>query len=60
MGEAMYQGAFLSFENCLNSVVVGSEAEHKFKNIEVKISFKFNTVKTFHLTPLITKGNKTF
>ena len=32
MGEAMYQSAFLSFENCLNSVVVGSEAEHKFKN----------------------------
>ena len=23
MGEAMYQGAFFSFENCLNSVVVG-------------------------------------
>ena len=32
MGEAMYQSSFLSFENCLNSVVVGSEAEHKFKN----------------------------
>ena len=32
MGEAMYPSAFLSFENCLNSVVVGSEAEHKFKN----------------------------
>ena len=32
MGESMYQSAFLSFENCLNSVVVGSEAEHKFKN----------------------------
>ena len=27
MGEAMYQSAFLSFENCLNLVVVGSEAE---------------------------------
>ena len=23
MGKAMYQSAFLSFENCLNSVVVG-------------------------------------
>ena len=33
MGEAMYNSAFLSFENCLNSVVVGSEAEHKFKNL---------------------------
>ena len=31
MGEAMYQSAFLSFENCLNSVVVGSEAGHIFK-----------------------------
>ena len=28
MGKAMYQSAFLSFENCLNLVVVGSEAEH--------------------------------
>ena len=30
MGKAMYQSAFLSFENCLNSVLVGSEAEHTF------------------------------
>ena len=30
MGEAMYQSAFSSFENFLNSVVVGSEAEHTF------------------------------
>ena len=30
MGKAMYQSAFLRFENCLNSVVVGSEAEHTF------------------------------
>ena len=30
MGKAMYQSVFLSFENCLNSVVVGSEAEHTF------------------------------
>ena len=30
MGKAMNQSAFLSFENCLNSVVVGSEAEHTF------------------------------
>ena len=30
MGKAMYQSAFSSFENCLNSVVVGSEAEHIF------------------------------
>ena len=30
MGKATYQSAFLSFENCLNSVVVGSEAEHTF------------------------------
>ena len=30
MGKAMYQSAFLSFEDCLNSVVVGSEAEHTF------------------------------
>ena len=32
MREAMYQSAFLRLENCLNLVVVGSEAEHKFKN----------------------------
>ena len=31
MGKAMYQSAFSNFENCLNSVVVGSEAEHIFK-----------------------------
>ena len=31
MGKAMYQSAFWSFENCLNSVVVGSEAEHTFQ-----------------------------
>ena len=30
MGKAMYQGAFSSFENFLNSVVVGSDAEHTF------------------------------
>ena len=30
MDKAMYHSAFLSFENCLNSVVVGSEAEHTF------------------------------
>ena len=30
MGKPMYQSAFLSFENCLNSVAVGSEAEHTF------------------------------
>ena len=30
MGKAMYQSAFLSFENCLNSVLVGFEAEHTF------------------------------
>ena len=30
MGKALYQSAFLSFENCLNSIVVGSEAEHTF------------------------------
>ena len=30
MGKAKYQSAFSSFENCLNSVVVGSEAEHTF------------------------------
>ena len=27
MCKAMYQSAFSSFENCLNSVVVGSEVE---------------------------------
>ena len=32
MGEALYKSSFLSFENCLYSVVVGSEAGHKFKN----------------------------
>ena len=31
MGKAMYQSVFPSFENCLNSVVVGSEAEHTFQ-----------------------------
>ena len=31
MGKAMYQSAFSSFENWLNSVVVGSEAEHTFQ-----------------------------
>ena len=30
MGKAMYQSAFSSFENCLNSVVVDSQAEHTF------------------------------
>ena len=31
MGKAMYQSVFSSFENCLNSDVVGSEAEHTFQ-----------------------------
>ena len=47
MGKAMYQSAFSSFENCLNSVVVGSEAEHRLKNslnIEGNILFQLNTV----------------
>ena len=33
MGKAMYQSAFLSSENCLNSVVLGSEAEHTFQKL---------------------------
>ena len=31
MGKAMYQSVFSSLQNCLNSVVVGSEAEHTFQ-----------------------------
>ena len=44
MGKVMYQSAILSFENCLNSVVVGSEAEHGFKKIRqiLKVTFYFN------------------
>ena len=47
MGKAMYQSAFSSFENCLNSVVVDSQASIHFKNspnIEGNILFQLNTV----------------
>ena len=48
MGKAMYQSAFSSIENCLNSVVVGSEAQSiHFKNspnIKGNILFQLNTI----------------
>ena len=49
MGKAMYQSAFWSFENCLNSVVVGDALKQSihFKNspnIEGNILFQLNTV----------------
>jgi hypothetical protein len=41
LGEAMYQSAFLSLEFCLNSDVVSSVAEHKFKKFVKNSSLTF-------------------
>ena len=40
MGEAMYQSAFLSFKNCLNSVVIGCDQNRQNVNKDSPIYTK--------------------